>query len=144
MPIKREIPYDSGHFFITFTCYNWLPLIEITNSYDLVYNWFNILKKHGHYITGYAPNAFGVPNHVHATIAFRKTTKSINKIIGDGKRFIGYEIINRLQQQDKKDILLQLQHAVNRGDKREVNCMKFGRTAWTGRNVTAMLLPGKN
>ena len=45
MPIKRKIPYDSGHFFITFTCYNWLPLIDITNSYDLVYNWFDVLKN---------------------------------------------------------------------------------------------------
>jgi len=115
MPIKRKIPYDSGHFFITFTCFNWLPLIDITNSYHLVYNWFDILKQHGHYITGYVI----MPNHVHATIAFRKTTKNINKIIGDGKRFIGYEIINRLQQQDQNDILLQLQNAVNSSDKKK-------------------------
>lgn len=115
MPVKREIPYDSGHFFITFTCYNWLSLIEITNSYDLVYNWFNRLKQHGHYITGYVI----MPNHVHATIAFRKTTKSINKIIGDGKRFIGYEIINHLQLQDQNDILVQLQNAVNSSDKKK-------------------------
>ena len=115
MPIKREIPYDSGHFFITFTCYNWLSLIDITNSYDLVYKWFDVLKKNGHYITGYVI----MPNHVHATIAFQKTKKSINKIIGDGKRFIGYEIINRLQQQDQKDILLQLQNAVNSSDKKK-------------------------
>jgi REP element-mobilizing transposase RayT len=54
---------------------------------------FDVLKKNGHYITGY----FIMPNHVHATIAFRKTKKSINKIVGDGKRFIGYEIIGRLQ-----------------------------------------------
>jgi len=60
-----------------------------------------------------------MPNHVHATIAFRKTKKSINKIIRDGKRFIGYEIINRLQQPDKKDILLQLQNAVNSSDKKK-------------------------
>lgn len=60
-----------------------------------------------------------MPNHVHATIAFRKTKKSINKIIGDGKRFIGYEIIKRLKQQDQKDILLQLQNAVNSSDKKK-------------------------
>ena len=91
MPVKTEIPFDHGHFFITFTCYNWLQLIGITNSYDLVYNWFDVLKLKGHFITGYVI----MPNHMHATIAFRKTNKSINKIIGDGKRFIGYEIIKR-------------------------------------------------
>ena len=58
-----------------------------------------------------------MPNYVHATIAFKKTTKSINKIIGDGKRFIGYEIINRLKQNNSTDILQQLQNAVNRSDK---------------------------
>ncbi|CAN5636380.1 hypothetical protein BH11BAC3_BH11BAC3_47780 [soil metagenome] len=113
MPIKRRIPYDSGHFFITFTCHNWLPLIEITNSYDLVYNWFDVLKKQGHYITGYVI----MPNHVHATLAFCKTKKSINTIVGDGKRFIGYQIIKRLEKQGRNDLLQQLENAVNSSDK---------------------------
>ena len=30
--------------YITFTCYQWLPLFELTQSYDLVYKWFNWLK----------------------------------------------------------------------------------------------------
>jgi hypothetical protein len=94
MPVKKEIPFDHGHFFITFTSYNWLQLITITDGYDLIYNWFNILKTQGHFITGYLI----MPNHVHATIAFRKTNKSINRIIGDGKRFIGYEIIKRRKE----------------------------------------------
>ncbi|MBI5856471.1 MAG: hypothetical protein HZB42_02375 [Sphingobacteriales bacterium] len=41
MPVRRDIPYNRGLFFITFTCHKWLPLIEQTNSYDLVYNWFS-------------------------------------------------------------------------------------------------------
>jgi REP element-mobilizing transposase RayT len=113
MPTQREIPYDSGHFFITFTCYQWLPLIEATNSYDLIYRWFDYLKQQGHYITGYTI----MPNHVHATIAFRKTNKSINKIIGDGKRFIGYDIIKRLKENNQTAILAKLEAAVNKSDK---------------------------
>ena len=115
MPVKREIPYDSGHFFITFTCFNWLHLFEITKSYDAVYHWFDYLKSTGHFITGYVI----MPNHVHATIGFTKTKKSINKIIGDGKRFIGYEIIKRLEQQGAYDILKRLQEAVNSSDKKK-------------------------
>ena len=92
-----------------------MSLIDITNSYDLVYNWFDYLKSKGHFITGYVI----MPNHVHATIAFRKTTKSINKIIGDGKRFIGYEIIKRLKQNNSTDILQQLQNAVNKSDQQK-------------------------
>ena len=115
MPIKREIPNDSGHFLITFTCFNWLHLIEITKSHDAVYHWFDYLKSKGHFITGYVI----LPNHVHATIAFTKTKKSINKIIGDGKRFIGYEIIKRLELQGERDILKRLQDAVNSSDKKK-------------------------
>jgi hypothetical protein len=114
MPVKRKIPYSNGHFFITFTCHNWLPLIEITNSYDVIYNWFNYLTNNGHYITGYTI----MPNHVHATIAFKECGKDINKIIGDGKRFIAYEIINRLQNKNEKALLQQLTQAVNNSDRK--------------------------
>lgn len=114
MPIKKEIPFDHGHFLITFTCHNWLQIITIINSYDLVYNWFDVLKSQGHFITGYVI----MLNYVHTTIAFRKTTKSINKIIGDGKRFIGYEIIKRLQEKNQHDVLKILENAVNSSDKK--------------------------
>jgi putative transposase len=29
---------------ITFTCYEWISLFEITNGYDLVYDWFNYFR----------------------------------------------------------------------------------------------------
>ncbi|MDB5276077.1 MAG: hypothetical protein JWR61_1032 [Ferruginibacter sp.] len=114
MPVKRKIPFDNGHFFITFTCYNWLHLFDLTHGYDLVYNWFDILKAQGHYITGFVI----MPNHVHATIAFRKTAKGINTIIGDGKRFIGYSIVERLKKSGYTDVLEQLENAVNKSDKK--------------------------
>ncbi len=66
-----------------------------------------------------------MPNHVHATIGFTKTKKSINKIIGDGKRFIGYEIIKRLEQQGAYDILKRLQDAVNSSDKKKAKLHKL-------------------
>ena len=34
-----------------------------------------------------------MPNHLHALIAFRNTGQSINTIVGNGKRFMAYEII---------------------------------------------------
>jgi REP element-mobilizing transposase RayT len=108
MPVRKDIPYNEGLFFITFTCYKWLPLIEETNGYDLVYGWFDYLKKQNHRIAGYVI----MPNHVHALIDFAKTTKKINTIIGDGKRFIAYEIIKRLKEAGKTDILIKLEKAV--------------------------------
>jgi hypothetical protein len=70
------------------------PLIEETSSYHLVYNWFEYLHKHNHSIAGYVI----MPNHVHALIDFAESAKKINTIIGNGKRFIAYELIERLKK----------------------------------------------
>ena len=95
MSVRREIPAYDGLYFIIFTCCHWLKLFEITNGYGIVYNWFDHLKSKGHFINGYVI----MPNHVHALIAFRNTQgQSINSIIGTGKRFMAYEIINRLEE----------------------------------------------
>jgi len=66
-----------------------------------------------------------MPNHLHVLIYFSATDKPINKIIGDGKRFIAYEIVKRLKEQAREDMLLKLQEAVEtknkqRGKKHEV------------------------
>ena len=39
-------------------------------------------------------------------------------MIGDGKRFIGYEIIKRLTEKNEKALLTQLSGAVNRSDRK--------------------------
>lgn len=104
MPVKHTIPYYSGTFFITFTCYQWLPLIDKTNGYNIVYNWFSHLKSKGHFINGYVI----MPNHVHAVISFINTQQSINTIVGNGKRFMAYEIIARLEKQGETELLNKL------------------------------------
>ena len=114
MPVRREIPYNEGLYFITFTCYKWLPLIENTNSYGIVYRWFDYLKTQNHHIVGYVI----MPNHIHVMISFSKTEKSINKIIGDGKRFMAYDIIKRLEEKELIPILEKLEKAVSGTDKK--------------------------
>jgi REP element-mobilizing transposase RayT len=69
MSVKRELPFTSGLYFITFTCHKWLPLFEITNAYNEIYKQFDRLKLEGHYIVGYVI----MPNHVHVLIAFKET-----------------------------------------------------------------------
>ena len=81
-------------FFITFTCYQWLSLIDKVNGYEIIYKWFDHLKSNDHFINGYVI----MPNHVHALITFIDTTQSINTVIGNGKRFMAYEIINQLKK----------------------------------------------
>ena len=108
MPVKQTIPYKFGSYFITFTCYKWLSLIDTVNGYDIVYNWFDILKKHGHYINGFVV----MPNHVHAIISFKAKSQSINMIVGNGKRFMAYELIKRLGMQGETGLLAQLAEGV--------------------------------
>lgn len=109
MPVRKAIPKKDGVYFITFTCVNWLPLFKICNAYDAMYNWFNHLKQNHHYIIGYVI----MPSHVHAIIAFSNTGKSINTIVSNGKRFIAYDLINRLQQQNSHLILGELSSSLN-------------------------------
>ena len=121
MPVRSVIHGSEDTLFITFTCFQWLPLIELTNGYDLVYKWFNYLKSQGHLVVGYVV----MPNHVHSLIYFSKTAKAINKIIGDGKRFMAYEIVKRLKEAGRSELLERLQNAVEpkdaqRGKKHEV------------------------
>ena len=121
MPVRRAIPYNEGLYFITFTCYKWLSLIEYSNGYDIAYRWFDYLKTQGHNVTGYVI----MPNHLHALIFFTSTTKGINKIVGDGKRFMAYEMIKRLKEKGFNEIREKLQKAVSgtgrqRGKKHEV------------------------
>ena len=114
MPVKRPIPHRDGVYFITFTCYKWISLIDITNSYDSFYKWFDYLKQQGHFIIGYQI----MPNHIHVIIAFRNAGKTINKTIGNGKRFIAYEIVSKLKKIGREDLLKQLEKGVTASDKR--------------------------
>ena len=113
MAVKRIIPYAHGIYFITFTCHKWLNLIEFTNGYHLIYQWFDYLKQHGHFIVGYQL----MPNHIHVVIAFRNAA-SINSIIGNGKRFIAYGIVKHLKELKETDLLEQLEKGVNNSDKK--------------------------
>ena len=113
MPVKIKIAEPQGTYFITFTCCNWLPLIQLANAYDSVYKWFDFLVKNGHYIIGYVI----MPNHVHVLISFKNTDQSINTIVGNGKRFMAYEIVKRLKVNGEVKLLTNLELAVSDKDK---------------------------
>ncbi|MEO6221497.1 MAG: hypothetical protein ABIO81_13775 [Ginsengibacter sp.] len=58
-----------------------------------------------------------MPNHLHVLIDFGDMEKSIHIIVSNGKRFIAYEIVKRLQHQHEARILLQLKEEVTSLDK---------------------------
>lgn len=114
MPVDKSHISEPGLYFITFTNYDWLPLFDMTNSYDMVYKWFDHLKNSGHFITGYVI----MPNHIHALIGFSNADKKINTIIGNAKRFLAYEIVKRLKASGNERVLAQLKAGVAEWDKR--------------------------
>jgi REP element-mobilizing transposase RayT len=109
MSVRLQGNSEGGVYFITITCARWLPLFGITNGYPMVYKWFDYLKQKGHYIVAFVI----MPNHLHTIIAFRKSEKSINLLVGNGKRFMAYELVSLLQKMNQKAILLQLSEWVN-------------------------------
>ena len=100
MAIKKTHT-ESGTYFCTFTCLKWLPLIDATNMYDNIYKWFNLLINDGHQITGFVI----MPNHVHLLLHVNGAQSSVNKILANGKRFMAYEIVARLEAMERMDLL---------------------------------------
>src|SRR5687768_16898041 len=106
-------PTDKrGIYFITFTCSNWLPLFNVSNSYDLVYNWFDVLSTNSHSITGYVI----MPNHIHLLLYYSGEGKSLNTIVGNGKRFMAYGLVDRLKELKELELLQTLNKAVKQKD----------------------------
>jgi REP element-mobilizing transposase RayT len=53
-----------------------------------------------------------MPNHLHLIVYTRNSERTINKIIGSGKRFMAYEIVERLEKSGRDDLLKLMSDAV--------------------------------
>lgn len=103
MPVKYKHSNVYCMYFCTFTCFKWLPLLEIAKCYDLVYKWFGILKEEEISVVAYVI----MPNHLHCILNFTKDNFNLNNVIGNAKRFMAYEIIKRLEE-NKETAMLEL------------------------------------
>jgi REP element-mobilizing transposase RayT len=106
--IRTRHDLTDKTWFITFTCYQWLPLFEITDSYQSVYNWLKLIDEK------YQIKTLGfviMPNHVHLLLQLPDSVKNLNSIISNGKRFIAYELIAQLKDREHQKLLQQLSDA---------------------------------
>jgi REP element-mobilizing transposase RayT len=133
MAVRTLMDDTEGMYFITFTCHQWLPLFEITKGYDSVYKWFYYLKSKGHNVKGYVI----MPNHLHILIDFKNSSKSVNTIISDGKRFMAYEIVKRLKEQNETDVLFKLSEVVNASDKNRGKIHQVFERSFECRQITS-------
>ena len=86
-----------------------------------MYNWFNILRVDGNDIVGYVI----MPNHVHTIIHFPLPGYNLNKIMSNAKRFMAYEIVNRLENCTNHKVLQELRsnltpREINKGQKHKI------------------------
>jgi len=65
-----------------------------------------------------------MPNHLHVMIYFPKPGYNLNKIIGNGKRFMAYEIIKRLEAMKRNDLLEYLFDSVTKREKKKAQRQK--------------------
>ena len=92
MSIKTNHDTFDQTWFITFTCFKWIPLFEITNSYDLVYHWFQLIRAKGQAdILGFVI----MPNHVHLLLQLNSVEINLLTMMSNAKRFMAYELIKR-------------------------------------------------
>ena len=132
MAIKLKHNNTYSTYFVTFTCAEWIPLIEITNCYDMIYKWFEIL------ITEYKADIVAytiMPNHLHVIMHFHSEGFDLNKIITNGKRFIAYEIVNRLETAGNKTMLDHLQGLVREREKKKGQLHKIFKDSFDAKAI---------
>jgi len=102
MAIRTQHQVTENTWFITFTCFNWISLFEITQSYDLVYNWLKLIdNKYNIKTLGFVI----MPNHVHLLLYLPDQRVNLNSMISNAKRFMAYELVKRLQEQENYVLL---------------------------------------
>jgi len=116
MSVRVQHGNELTLYYVTFTCFNWLPSFSITNGFDLIYNWFDYLKNNSSIkVTAYTI----MPNHVHVILFFPAPNYRGNAIISNAKRFVAYKLINRLKQLNENKILQQLADGVTEREKKK-------------------------
>lgn len=111
MSTRKLRQKDGAVYFATFTCYRFTPLFHELNAYDVVYRWMHIAHEKGYHFLGYAI----MPNHAHFVIRVPEGG-AINTVLGNGKRFMAYELVQRLADASRHDLLLRSQEGLRPSD----------------------------
>ena len=107
---------NGGIYFVTFTCYKWLPLIQESDSYHSFYNFFRHLKEIKVPLLGYVI----MPNHFHGLMfILERSSKSLDKIVSGGKRFLADDIVKNLKAGNREDLLAILQSGVQEKERQK-------------------------
>ncbi|MBK8981082.1 MAG: hypothetical protein IPM38_01895 [Ignavibacteria bacterium] len=112
--IEESMSIRKLHVNYNFTCFRWMNLFEITDIYKYLYQWFEDITKTMVYNCGYVI----MPNHLHLLTYTANSQIAINNIIGNGKRFLACEIVDRLEKSGRHDLLKLMSDGVNLSEKK--------------------------
>lgn len=59
-----------------------------------------------------------MPNHIHCLLFPTDTQRTLNLLVGEGKRFMAYEIVNTLKKSEKLKLLHTLEQGVSDNEKK--------------------------
>lgn len=74
-----------------------MSLIDEANGFYITYRWYDHLKRKGNFMQSYVI----MPNHVHCSLSLTENVQNINTTVGNGKRFMAYEIEDRPEAANK-------------------------------------------
>ncbi|MEO6636693.1 MAG: hypothetical protein ABIN25_00365 [Ginsengibacter sp.] len=131
MSVKYKHSDVYSMYFCTFTCYKWMHLFSLTNGYDLVYNWFNVLKENKIEIVGYVI----MPNHLHCILYFPEAGFSLSNILSNGKRFMAYGLVDKLEKANEGNILTILKEGLTQREIKKKQLHKVFKDSFDGNPI---------
>ena len=119
MAIRDKIFIPNEIYFITFTILGWKKIFVIDRYYDLIYKWFDYMKKrYKNKIYGYVI----MPSHIHCLIKITDKSPKLSILIQNAKRFLAYQIVALLKQDNNINLLyfFQSNSQINKGAKHKI------------------------
>jgi hypothetical protein len=132
--MSTHIKHENGEiYFLTFTCFKWLPLIQESNSYHSFNHFFGHLKEIMVPLLGYVI----MPNHFHGLLFVpQESRKPLDKIVSGGKRFLAYEIVKNLKDESKLDLLNVLRSGVQEKERKKGKKHQVFRLSYDGKECS--------
>jgi REP element-mobilizing transposase RayT len=129
MSTHRNHPEIYETWFCTITCYRWFLLFEESKGYDVVYKWFDALLKQKCHIVAYVI----MPNHLHCLLYPTNPGKSLNTLVSNGKRFMAYDLVEKLKERKKDKLIKNLSEGVQENERKKGKKHQVFRLSFDGR-----------
>jgi len=76
-----------------------------------------------------------MPNHVHSILYFPESSFNLDKILSNGKRFLAYELINRLEKANDTNTLTILQNALTQRERKKKQLHKVFKDSFDAKPI---------